>query len=473
MNTYPFFMLETNIQVSTKSDIFQFKCFIFFIIILCCCIRFSSEAWTHPLGGVIQNTHVFRPDNCLYIDYQTHIGPTSLLLLQPDHDRDGKFSENEKTAFLKKLSGILSPNIVATIDGQPAKLDLQADGLTLVDSRSYVTGINTRLLYKIDLKGKSVGRHVLRISDRNFLTGELDSLNYFLSVLGDYDHVRLLDKGRMMEVSFISGKKTNDESEKKVEGSLLNQPDTPRKSQADILTRFIRQKDLSVWMMIVSLFAAFFFGATHALSPGHGKTMVAAYLIGTKGKIHDAILLGGIVTLTHVISVILLGIITIFLSNYIIPQKLFPWIGVFSGMLIFLTGYWIIAGIAMGKSHNHHHHNHRNSDGGIKFKGIFSLGIAGGIVPCPSALVVLLISIALQRIGFGLLLIIFFSFGLALVLILIGILTVTASKLTAKFAEGQKWIQYLPIFSAGAVMIVGISIIVNSLVSAKIIVINL
>ncbi|MCD6560191.1 MAG: sulfite exporter TauE/SafE family protein [Deltaproteobacteria bacterium] len=466
-------MLEINIQVSTKSDISQFRCFIFFIIILCCCIRFSCEAWAHPLGGVIQNTHVFRPDNCFYIDYQTHIGPTSLLLLQPDHDRNGKFSENEKTAFLKKLSGILSPNIVVTIDGRPAKLDFQADGLTLVDSRSYVNGINTRLLYRIDLGESSAGRHVFCISDRNFLTGELDSLNYFLSVLGDYEHVRLLDKGRMMEVSFISGKKINDEPEKKMRGSLLNQPDIPKRSQANLITRFIRQKNMSVWMMIVSLFAAFFFGATHALSPGHGKTMVSAYLIGTKGRIHDAVLLGGVVTLTHVISVILLGIITVFLSNYILPQKLFPWIGVFSGMLIFLTGYWIIAKIAMGKSHNHHHHNHRNSVDAINFKSIFSLGIAGGIVPCPSALVVLLISIALQRIGFGLLLILFFSFGLSLVLILIGILTVTASKFTAKFAEGQKWIQHLPIFSAGVVMIVGISIIVNTLISAKIIVINL
>ena len=460
--------MGTIIQVSTKSNIFQFKYVTFFIIILSCCIGFSHEAWAHPLGGVIQNSHVFRLNNCIHIDYQTHIGPTALLLLQPDHDRDGKFSENEKTAFLKKISGILSPNIVATIDGRPAKLDLQANALSLVDSRSYVSGINTRLLYKIDLGGKSVGRHVLRISDRNFLTGELDSLNYFLSVLGDYEQVRLLDKGRMMEASFALGEKINDQTEKKASGSLLDQPDTPKKSQADRLTRFIKQKDMSVGMMIVGFFAAFFFGATHALSPGHGKTMVAAYLIGTKGGIRDAVTLGGIVTSTHVISVILLGIITIFLSNYIIPQKLFPWIGVFSGLLIFLIGYWIIAKMAMEKRNHHHHHNLGN--GG---KSIFSLGIAGGIVPCPSALVVLLISIAMQRIGFGLLLIVFFSLGLSVVLILIGILTVTASKFTVRFAEGRKWIQFLPIFSAGVVMVVGLSIIVNSLVSAKIILINL
>jgi len=127
----------------------------------------------------------------------------------------------------------------------------------------------------------------------------------------------------------------------------------------------------------------------------------------------------------------------------------------------------------MNKGNHHHHHNHENRDGKTKSKGIFSLGIAGGIVPCPSALVVLLISIAMQRMGFGLLLVVFFSLGLAMVLILIGILTVTASKFTVKFTEGRKWIQFLPIFSAGVVMIVGLSIIVNTLVSAKIILINL
>jgi len=91
--------MGTIIQISTKSNIFQFKYVTFFIIILNFCIGFSYEAWAHPLGGVIQNSHFFRLNNCIHIDYQTHIGPTALLLLQPDHDRDGKFSENEKQPF--------------------------------------------------------------------------------------------------------------------------------------------------------------------------------------------------------------------------------------------------------------------------------------------------------------------------------------------------------------------------------------
>ncbi len=94
---------------------------------------------------------------------------------------------------------------------------------------------------------------------------------------------------------------------------------------------------------------------------------------------------------------------------------------------------------------------------------MLSLGIAGGMVPCPTALVVLLASVAFGRIVFGLLLILSFSFGLAAVLILIGILTVRASKLTERFSGARSWIENLPIFSAGLVMLAGIAIALNAL----------
>ncbi len=289
------------------------------------------------------------------------------------------------------------------------------------------------------------------------------------------------------------------------------------------LASYVPKGDLSLAMVILSLGSALLLGCAHALSPGHGKTMVAAYLIGSRGTRRDAVLLGGIVTFTHVISVLLLGLLCLLLSKHVVSQKLFPWIGATSGGVIFMVGYWMLAKRAIGLDHGHSHHSHNNGaqvtpygnphkgpaealslttpldsiaqhdhcelgcdhephehiqrhehrpTGRIGKVSLVSLGLAGGIVPCPTALVILLSAISLGRVGFGLLLIIFFSLGLAVVLIVIGLLTVTASRLASRFSEHRKWVRVLPVLSAGAVMIIGIGIAFNSLVDGGILTIN-
>lgn len=213
----------------------------------------------------------------------------------------------------------------------------------------------------------------------------------------------------------------------------------------------------------------------HALSPGHGKAMVAAYLIGRSGRIRDAFTLGTIVTITHVASVIVLGIVALLLSRYFLPGELYPWLGAFSGALVFGVGYMMLARRAVHShgyhDHGHHEHSHSHSHsheedseaGQVSWWSMLSLGIAGGMVPCPTALVVLLASVAFGRIVFGLMLILAFSLGLAAVLILIGILTVRTSKLTERFAGSRRWIENLPVISAGLVMLAGIAIAFNAL----------
>ncbi|WP_291463697.1 sulfite exporter TauE/SafE family protein [Desulfobacula sp.] len=277
--------------------------------------------------------------------------------------------------------------------------------------------------------------------------------------------------------------------------------------ETSILTEFIKA-DLTPKMIMMALLTAFFLGAVHALSPGHGKVMVASYLVGTRGKVKDAVTLGGIVTITHVISVLMLGVGTLILTEYLVEEQVYGWIGLFSGLIIFVIGYWMLAKPALnwiksgGQNNDHSHgdhghshhfhkdaHNHSHDDHGhthghgyghshipegeISFKSLLALGTAGGMVPCPTAMVVLLASIAIHKIFFGLLLIISFSLGLAAILILIGVMTVKASKYLEIFSEEKKLIQRLPVFSAGIIMLVGISIAFNSLVSAGIITLNI
>jgi len=253
------------------------------------------------------------------------------------------------------------------------------------------------------------------------------------------------------------------------------------------LTAFVRTEQLTVGMLAFALATAGFLGAAHALSPGHGKAMVAAYLIGSRGRVRDAIGLGLVVTLTHVASVVLLGLGALCLSAYLVPEHLTPWLGAFSGGLVFCLGYWMVARRALaagrlcasvssqGHGHAHeaphgHAHGHSHApDGPITFSSLLSLGVAGGMVPCPAALVVLLVAASTGRILLGLSLVAAFSAGLAVVLMLIGILTVTASRLADRFVASRGWIQSLPVFSAGAVMLIGLGIAFRSLMAGGVI----
>jgi hypothetical protein len=186
-------------------------------------------------------------------------------------------------------------------------------------------------------------------------------------------------------------------------------------------------------MILLSLLVAFGLGTIHALSPGHGKTVVAAYLVGSRGTARHALLLGATVTVSHTIGVFLLGLATLYLSKFFVPERLYPWLGFFSGLSIFMIGLILLRqrwqstrdgmpfhdhdhphGGHDDPDHSHHHHHH--GDGSLR--GIVGLGITGGIVPCPSALVVLLSAIAFHQIAFGLLLIVAFSAGIAATLVL-------------------------------------------------------
>ena len=192
-------------------------------------------------------------------------------------------------------------------------------------------------------------------------------------------------------------------------------------------------------VLLLLLVAAFGWGAVHALSPGHGKAMVAAYLVGTKGKPRDAIALGGIVTATHTVGVFALGLITLGLSQYILPEDLFPYLNLVSGLLVVAVGAGVLRRHLKKRGHDHHHHDHDHHHGpGHQHhhhhhehdrKGLFAMGAAAGLIPCPSALVVLLGAISQDQIALGMLLIVAFSLGLAATLTALGLAVVYARRL--------------------------------------------
>jgi nickel/cobalt exporter len=308
---------------------------------------------------------------------------------------------------------------------------------------------------------------------------------------------------------------------------------TPRSAFTELITS--KRSDL-LFLIAAALIAATL-GGFHALEPGHGKTLVAAYLVGSRGTARHAVLLGGIVTASHTISVYVLGIITLYASQWIMPEQLYPWLAAASGLIVAGIGFVLftrryLSLDALQKEHGpteqyhhshddqHHSHDHEHEDdpaaaihrhtwwGGhvkdesahshhgdhdysktgdhthirstprigaagtatgscVSLKSLFVLGITGGIVPCPAALVVLLGALALHRVAFGLFLIVAFSVGLAAALIGFGLAMVCARRFVTRFgAEGPMIERWLPLASSAVITVVGLALTLSALTSA-------
>ncbi len=179
-------------------------------------------------------------------------------------------------------------------------------------------------------------------------------------------------------------------------------------------------------MILLSLLIAAFWGAAHALSPGHGKAMVAAYLVGSRGTARHALLLGLTVTVTHTAGVFALGLVTLGLSELIVPEQLYPWLNLVSALLVVGVGVSVLRA-RLRRRHAHHHHHHH---GDRSLRDLFAVGISGGLLPCPTALVVLLAAISLHRVGYGLVLIVAFSLGLAGAMTAVGLAAVSCAALS-------------------------------------------
>src|SRR3954452_11999350 len=231
-------------------------------------------------------------------------------------------------------------------------------------------------------------------------------------------------------------------------------------AESDYLSGLLRQGDIGWSVMLFGMLAAFAFGAVHALSPGHGKTLVAAYLVGSRGTPRHAIFLGLMVTFTHTISVFALGLVPLYLSRFVLPETITPILGAISGITIVWVGGTLLYRRTVGRKLAapagglvHHHgdgrvHTHVPEE--ISVGGLIALGASGGLVPRPSALVLLLTSVSLGRVAFGLTLLVAFSLGLAVVLSSIGLAVLYARHLIPEGAGlmRSKAVRYLPVASA-------------------------
>ncbi|MGB3439330.1 MAG: High-affinity nickel-transporter [Actinophytocola sp.] len=257
-------------------------------------------------------------------------------------------------------------------------------------------------------------------------------------------------------------------------------------------------RDLTPIVGLLAVLLSLVLGASHAALPGHGKTVIAAYLAGKNGSVRDAVTVGATVTVTHTAGVLVLGLL-ISGSSAVAGESVLGWLGVASGLLVALIGAVLLRsalrararampaapvrepvlahtggpsphaqhhghGHAHGHSHGHGHgHGHSHGYGRT---GLIGMGVAGGLVPSPSALVVLLGAIALGRTWFGVLLVVGYGVGMAATLTLVGVLLVRfrdrferLPRLQNRLTRLRNW---MPALTATLVLVVGLGLAVRA-----------
>jgi ABC-type nickel/cobalt efflux system permease component RcnA len=314
--------------------------------------------------------------------------------------------------------------------------------------------------------------------------------------------------------------------------SAIAPPVTTLQAWTQRLVALIADRDTGWPVTLLALVGACLLGALHAFSPGHGKTVVGAYLIGSRATARHAVFLGATVTLTHSIGVFALGFATLVASSALMPERLVPWLSVVSGALVLGMGLVLLvqrwpraqamrargsheppagrsppaakaapsaadgggtlralalraapaargdgyvaarlAGHAMPAlaamhpdgwhSHGGRWHSHlppANARDAVSWRGLLALGVSGGLVPCPSAMVLLLAAVALNRTAFGLALVLAFSIGLALTLIGVGLAFLYARHRLPAGLAGGRALRWLPVLSAAAICAVGVAL---------------
>lgn len=464
-----------------------------------------SVAFAHPLGNYTINTGAglhFQPGQ-VRIEYVVDMAeiPVAQLTATIDTNGDGSLSQAEGTAWAQTFAPTLLPNLSLRLNGNP--LVLHAGAISMI-FRPGQAGLPTARIVaqfegSTDAAGGSFtftdGNYADRATGWREVTAAGES-GFVLSgatvpVTSPSDHLLSYPKDLLSSPQHVTTAK----------GTLSPgaglMPAVPlsafsRPGQVTTVRPLIDSGPFAglilrhgFGLVVLAFLLAVAFGAWHAMLPGHGKTLMAAYMVGSDAKVRQAVAVGGAVALMHTASVVGLGLLVLGLQETFRPEALYPWLGLLSGLTALALGaYLLISRLSAWSSakpaeaSDEHEHEHEpepepgpgfeHSHGGVPHshlipagvsltsrKGLFALALAGGIVPAPSALLVLLSAVSAHRTFYGLALILAFSLGLAAALILMGLGAITAREAVARKLSSTMG-RLVPVISAAAIVGVGL-----------------
>jgi ABC-type nickel/cobalt efflux system permease component RcnA len=499
-------------------------------LVLCGC---GVEASAHPLGNFTVNrfARVRVEPGGVRVRYVIDMAeiPAFQESQVMDANRDGAVSDEEAAVYLEGLAPRLTEGVVLTSDGERVPLRLASKAVSMPLGAGGLKTLRIECDFEGAAPASAGAAHRLRFEDANFRervgwremvvkaapgVTVFDSDAYGSALtdeLKTYPEDTLaapLDE-RSAEFSWTRGAAPDGAV------ALRTRDGRPAVQSRDRFAELISAPELTPLVALLGLLLATGLGALHAMSPGHGKTVVGAYLVGSRGTAKHAAFLGLTVTLTHTSSVFALGLLTLFASNYVLPETLFPYLSLASGAIVLTIGLTLFArrlrsafGRAGSEGHDHHTHEpthghgrahaaghdhtrgHEHGDGApthshggrehshlppgadgspLTWRSLLALGVSGGLLPCPSALVVMLAAISLGRVGYGLALIVAFSVGLAATLTAVGLLFVYASRFVAARRAGEgRVMKALPVLSSLVIACAGAAICYEALAQAGI-----
>jgi nickel/cobalt transporter (NicO) family protein len=218
------------------------------------------------------------------------------------------------------------------------------------------------------------------------------------------------------------------------------------------LADLVARPNLTLGVVLVSLLAAAGIGAVHGLAPGHGKTVTAAYMIGAGGRIRQAVGAGLAVAVMHTGSVLVLGLVVALAERAFPAERVYPVLTAVAGATAVALGIGLLIRRFRAR---HHHHDHRHRDHApLSRRGLAALAVSGGLLPSPSAVLVLVAAMALSRAAFGIALVGAFGLGLAASLASVAIVAVRLNDAASRRLPSRA-AAALPFAGAGAIVVAG------------------
>jgi ABC-type nickel/cobalt efflux system permease component RcnA len=436
-----------------------------------------------------------------------------------DTDRDGVTTQEERDVFAQRLAQEIAGRLVVTENGSPVtvratswatSLPTEQGGFSLRLDMRFVGGLTASGPRRIEFANENYPRqfgwqeivvepaaHIAVYDADAYSTSLTDGLNE--------SPRELPASGPLAErrVRFTFGTGSVPAGSVAIASRLGTAAPTANDATSEDTSGWIRAQTRRVVDLVaaptvepgvaaLALLAAMLLGALHAFAPGHGKAVVGAYLVGSRASPRHAAFLGLTVTVTHTLGVFALGFATLFASAYVVPERIFPILGFVSGLIVLGMGIvlavqrWPAAreaishsrhafraaaaaardGFVMGRiahahaaagwhSHGGTWHTHAPPADRVTWRGLLALGVSGGLVPCPSAMVLLLAAVGLNKTAFGLVLVLAFSAGLALMLTAIGLAFLYARNRLPSGARAPRWTRIVPLASAGAIVLIG------------------
>jgi nickel/cobalt exporter len=448
----------------------------------------SAAAFAHPLGNFTSNhlTRVAIGPASIDLRYVLDDAEIPTFSLLRSLDAHGKPSAAKLNAWARLHAGEISPQLVLTVDGKPAALALTA---THVQLRPGAAGLST-LYFTADFRAsRPPGTRRIEYSDTTLL-GRIGWKD--VVVMPQHEPTQELRVypnaliGSPRDRTAVTASIAPDGAVTVADvtsAPVFGVASTARMNDlSDVLARNLSDP----LVLFGALLLAVGLGALHALEPGHGKTLLAISLVGARATVSQAVILATSLTVAHTIGVLIFGAVVLTLARYIVPETLYPWIALLSGVFVAILGARALArelsrrranahphahDHAHGHDHDHDDHHHHD-DGGfseavhahshlipgtapISFRSAIVAASTGNVAPCPAALVVLLAAIATHRIGWGLVLIVAFSIGLALTLTLLGVAVVRGAAWLTRRPQFDRFARYAPLVTAAAISVIG------------------